>query len=365
MDYKNKLYLIYLHFEKDVPNLQAICEDAVKRIVNDKKRHYHTIEHVFDVFENALMFNGIGVDNGYNFHYDKTKSDLKESFILESFLFALFHDAFYVPGYSNNEVNSSKDFKDRMSLYDTEGISPEIIKSVARNIEKTASFDKNEQNNVFLRADRLIVKEINSSFEIAHKYIVDTYKEFVSTVNFQDFKQGNFKVLSQIAEIYNYKMDRYYDYLMSKNLNVGVYTGSFNPFHVGHLSIVEEAEKIFDIVIIAKGKNPDKGDFDSYFSYSNSSPCTINGRRVITFSGTIFELHKVLKEEFGKVTFIKGIRNETDLNYEMNSYRILRDIDPTLNTIFLPCKAEYQHISSSMIRNLQKLNLDVSKYKIF
>ena len=42
-------------------------------------------------------------------------------------------------------------------------------------------------------------------------------------------------------------------------MRLGIYAGSFNPFHKGHYNILCKAEKIFDRVIIARGINPDKG----------------------------------------------------------------------------------------------------------
>ena len=41
-------------------------------------------------------------------------------------------------------------------------------------------------------------------------------------------------------------------------MKIGIYPGSFNPFHKGHLNILEKAEKIFDKVILARGINPEK-----------------------------------------------------------------------------------------------------------
>lgn len=58
------------------------------------------------------------------------------------------------------------------------------------------------------------------------------------------------------------------------------------------------------------------------------------------------------------MTFIKGFRNSADIEYDLNQYRVIRDINPKINFMFIPCDVEYLHISSSMIRNLEKLNMN-------
>ena len=50
------------------------------------------------------------------------------------------------------------------------------------------------------------------------------------------------------------------DYLSNFKPNIGLFAGSFNPFHKGHYNVLIKAEMIFDKVIIAFGANPEKND---------------------------------------------------------------------------------------------------------
>ena len=56
----------------------------------------------------------------------------------------------------------------------------------------------------------------------------------------------------------------------------------------------------------------------------------------------------------GDVTLIRGLRNSTDLQYELTQYRFLQELKPDIKVVSIFCDKEYEHISSSAIRNLSK-----------
>ncbi len=62
------------------------------------------------------------------------------------------------------------------------------------------------------------------------------------------------------------------------------------------------------------------------------------------------------------MTIVKGIRNYQDLDSEMSQRKFLNDIKQNLKYVFIPCSEEFNYISSSAIRSLQKFGKDVSKY---
>lgn len=145
-------------------------------------------------------------------------------------------------------------------------------------------------------------------------------------------------------------------------MTIGIYPGSFNPFHKGHYNILTKAEKIFDRVIVARGINPEKSKSDW------DIPRQVSDRvEVTTYEGLLTDyvesvLTKEREEWFDvKVTVIRGLRNSVDLQYEMNKYRYFQDLMPSLQMVSIFCDKEYEHISSSGIRLLKPYGWDKIK----
>lgn len=136
---------------------------------------------------------------------------------------------------------------------------------------------------------------------------------------------------------------------MSDNLHVGVYAGSFNPFHLGHYNILLKAEAIFDKVIIGVGKNPEKSNNGSFYSFI---PEQISGRDIRFYDGLLTDFIDSLN--YKNITLIRGLRNSTDLQYELTQYRFLQELKPNIQVVSIFCDKEYEHISSTAIRNLKK-----------
>jgi len=136
-------------------------------------------------------------------------------------------------------------------------------------------------------------------------------------------------------------------------MKVAVYAGSFNPFHKGHYNILQKAEKIFDKVIIARGYNPEKkNDLVAL-------PNIIMDRAVMQYSGLLTDF--IQKLPYENITLIRGLRNSVDLQYEMNQYRYLQDLMPSIQMVSIFCDKEYEHISSSGIRTLSIFGSDKVK----
>ena len=135
---------------------------------------------------------------------------------------------------------------------------------------------------------------------------------------------------------------------------LAIYAGSFNPFHIGHLNIVEKAEKIFGRgnVLIAIGVNPEKAKSEDLLSRSIEIG-NKTGRSVEVYTTFLHELIEKKESEGYKVVLIRGLRNGDDLAYEDNQLKFINDFKKNIDVVFFRCDEEFQHISSSAIRNLQ------------
>lgn len=136
---------------------------------------------------------------------------------------------------------------------------------------------------------------------------------------------------------------------------IAIYPGSFNPMHIGHINILEKAERIFGRgnVLIAVGVNPDKLSTPKSDEDLHLLEQRIN-RKIITYNKFLHELIEDYEKEGYKVVIIRGLRNGVDLDYEVNQYRFVDDFKKDVNVIYLTCDQEYEHISSSAIRKIEQ-----------
>lgn len=163
--------------------------------------------------------------------------------------------------------------------------------------------------------------------------------------DFLEYQKQRLAFLEKQTE--NASIKAIHDYVKTYQPKIAVFAGSFNPFHKGHYNVLQKAEKLFDKVIIAFGKNPDKID------RTWNVPKTISNRQQTEYNGLLTD-HI---ETFGyEVIVIRGLRNSTDFNYEQNQYRYLQELKPDIKIINIFCDKEFEHISSSGIRTLEKYN---------
>jgi len=137
---------------------------------------------------------------------------------------------------------------------------------------------------------------------------------------------------------------------------LAIYAGSFNPFHIGHLNIVEKAEEIFGKgnVLIAIGVNPSKTNIGDLGAISRAEELskTLN-RKVETYFTFLHEFIVEKEKEGYNVVLVRGLRNGDDLSYENNQLSFIKDFKPDLKSIFIMCDKNFEHISSSAIRTLE------------
>lgn len=139
---------------------------------------------------------------------------------------------------------------------------------------------------------------------------------------------------------------------------LGLYAGSFSPFHIGHMNIVNQAKEVFDFIMVARGRNPDKSNDNLY-----PLDFLVNvGVIPSTYDGLLADYVKILEENYN-VTVVRGLRNGADLEYEQNLVAFLKEIYPKIKVIAFYCDPHLRHISSSALRNIKIFSIvEYQKY---
>ncbi len=146
-------------------------------------------------------------------------------------------------------------------------------------------------------------------------------------------------------------------------LRSGFYAGSFNPFTIAHFDIAKRALRIMDRLVIGVGHNINKHSLSE-----DELNVRLNAIRnvfqpnenieVVAYSDLTIEAARRHKCN----VLIRGIRNTSDCENELNLAQINRKLSPGIETIFFPTAPELSFISSSMVRELQAFGHDVTQY---
>lgn len=138
--------------------------------------------------------------------------------------------------------------------------------------------------------------------------------------------------------------------------NVGMYVGSFDPFTIGHYSILQQAIELFDDVVVCVAENINK---QRRFNIRN----TLSAIRSIVPKNIQVTTSKELMVDVCRVYdckyLIRGLRNTSDYLYEESLYQMYKELDKDLRVIYLRSD---NNISSSFVYELYKRGKNIDKY---
>jgi pantetheine-phosphate adenylyltransferase len=132
---------------------------------------------------------------------------------------------------------------------------------------------------------------------------------------------------------------------------VAVYTGVFDPVHLGHLDVIDRGRQIFDQLLVGVGINPDKSPF-----FSQDERVELLRRVVAPFANVEVRPFEGLAVHFvrevGSRVMLRGLRTTSDMEYEFTMSLANLHLDPEIETVFLMGKEGYSHISGTLLRQV-------------
>ena len=142
---------------------------------------------------------------------------------------------------------------------------------------------------------------------------------------------------------------------------LAVYAGSFDPVTLGHLDLIDRASKLFDEVVVAIGVHATRKPlftFDERLALLQGVVTPYNNVRVDQFDGLLIHYCK----RIGARVIVRGLRAATDFEYELQIAHANADMEPQIDTMFLPTRANYGFISASLVREIASHGGNVSHY---
>lgn len=144
-------------------------------------------------------------------------------------------------------------------------------------------------------------------------------------------------------------------------VELAIYAGSFDPPTNGHLDLIDRAAKLFPEVVVALGVHPTRSPVFSVaerLELLREVTRPYSNVRVDSFGGLLIDYGK----KVGGRVIVRGLRAATDFEYELQIAHANADLAPTIDTVFLPTRANYGFISASLVREIASHGGDVGRY---
>lgn len=337
-------------FEAVISRLADITgnEAGAKKWMNmwlEPHRYYHNFSHFIDLCNKVP---------------DHTREDI--------FLAITFHDIIYDPRRADNEERSAEFFLSEMTdefKKNNEQLVDDVFKAIMDT--KHQEPPKSKLGEILCKADMSIL--FDSDLNELVNYEIGISKEY-QLYPYDLYREGRVHFLKKWVDR-NVNINGLIDFISHRRMKIGIYAGSFDPFTIGHMNILQKAERMFDKVIIARGLNPAKNKWAYKLPPSLDYHQKVwigvkhNGEKnqsVRPIGSELYEtgcyphLANMMSEHNGTV-LVRGLRGASDLEAERTQQiYVEKMLNGPLDTMYITCDREYDHISSSAFRQLLKVD---------
>jgi len=143
-----------------------------------------------------------------------------------------------------------------------------------------------------------------------------------------------------------------------------LYSGTFDPLTNGHLDVIRQGVALFDSVVVAIGVHPGKTPWLTFEERAETVDAIAAEEgfgarvRVVSFDGLVVEAAR----EQGACAILRGLRDGSDFDYEIQMAGMNGTLAPEIATVFLPASPGFRHISGTLVRQIAALGGDVSAF---
>ena len=147
---------------------------------------------------------------------------------------------------------------------------------------------------------------------------------------------------------------------------IALYPGSFDPVTNGHLDVVRHAVGICDRLIVAIGVHPGKKPLfttEERLAMVREVFAPVAAKAGCAFDATTYDnLTVTAARKAGATLMIRGLRDGTDLDYEMQISGMNETMAPEVHTVFLPASVAVRPITATLVRQIAAMGGDVSAF---
>ena len=146
-----------------------------------------------------------------------------------------------------------------------------------------------------------------------------------------------------------------------RTTSTAVYPGTFDPITHGHTDLVTRAARVFGKVIVAIAESPHKAPFftlEKRIELAHSQLGHLDNIEIVGFHNLLVEF----VQEMQATVIIRGLRAVSDFEYEFQLASMNRHLDSSIETLFLTPDDKYGFISSTLVREIARLDGNVSEF---